>query len=173
MIGEVQKWPGSPKKILGKVWMIFEQNLKNFEFCALCRCAMAYFTWLWPILHISFKSSRKYTGIEKNCKNLLSKIFQKLGKKSFWGLQRFQGVPKSFWERFGGFLNRFPKILFFIPFLGTLRAAFYTAKSEKLPILPYFWPILHYCSPKSCAQSTKKLRKIQNFLDFVQKSSKL
>ena len=153
--------------------MIFEQNLKYFEFCEFFRDAMAYFTLLWSILHLSFKSSRKYTGIEKNCKNVLSKFFQKLAKNSFRGLQWFQGVPNSFWERFGGFFNRFPKNLFFILFLGTLCAAFYTAKSKKWPILPYFWPILHYCSPKSCAQSTKKQHKNQNFLDFVQKSSKL
>ena len=67
-LGDSVRIFGVPRKILGKVWMIFEQNLKKFEFCALCRCATAYFTLLWPILHISFKSSRKYTGIEKNAK---------------------------------------------------------------------------------------------------------
>ena len=99
--------------------------------------------------------------------------FPKIAKKSFERLQSTQGVPKSFWRKFRGFLSKHLKILCFVQFLGTLYAAFYMARSKKRLILAYFLPILRWCSPKGCTQSIKKVHKNQNFLDFVQKSSKL
>ena len=99
--------------------------------------------------------------------------FPKITKKSFERLQSTQGVPKSFWRKFRGFLSKHLKILCFVQFLGTLYAAFYMARSKKRLILAYFLPILRWCSPKGCTQSIKKVHKNQNFLDFVQKSSKL
>ena len=57
--------------------------------------------------------------------------FPKITKKSFERLQSTQGVPKSFWRKFRGFLSKHLKILCFVQFLGTLYAAFYMARSKK------------------------------------------
>ena len=120
-----------------------------------------------------FQNQQKIHGNWKILQKYAFEIFPKNKKNLFGKLQRTQRVSKSFWDKFGGFLNKFPKILFFVQFLGTSCAAFYMAKIKKRPILPCFWPILRCCSPKGCTQSTKKVHKNQNFLDFVQKSSKL
>ena len=46
--------------------------------------------------------------------------FSKITKRSFERLQRTQGVPKSFWRKFRGFLSKYLKILCFVQFLGTV-----------------------------------------------------
>ena len=65
--------------------------------------------------------------------------FPKITKKSFETLQRTQGVQKSFWRKFRGFLSKHLKILCFVQFLGTLYAAFYMARSKKKAYFSVFF----------------------------------
>ena len=133
---------------------------------------MAYFTLLWPILHLCFKISRKYTGIGKYCKNMLSKFFQKIKKIYLGSSKEPRESQKVSGTSLEGFWTNSPKFCFLSNFL-VLRVQPFTWRRAKKPILPCFLPILRCCSPKGCTQSTKKVHKNQNFLDFVQKSSKL
>ena len=65
-------------------------------------------------------------------------VSPKIAKTCFGRLQRPQGDPKTFWEKFGRFLNKFLKILYFVQFLDTLCAAFYMAKSKKVAYFTLF-----------------------------------
>ena len=112
--------------------------------------------------------------LKKKMPKCAFKIFPKIKKKIFLRAPKIPGSPKKFRGKVWRVFEQTPKNFVFYPISWYFVCSLLHGKEQKLlPILQYFWPILHYCSPKSCAQSTKKLRKIQNFLDFVQKSSKL